>query len=260
MLADGKGCGTRARIWAGAVGTRVTPRPPHRPGLAAFPHPVPTLDDNVPGIGAWAAHTAPARGETVRVTRQPGTVSGSCRAARPLLGRHAFPPPPPPPVLRPTLFGGFLGTMRALDFSGPYIAGSSPSSGFPARPGTASRLRATLRSPRFRRVPFVRERVFDRGRASAPRLAVPHMLPSTGPYNLGLCDVHITRLNSRPHTITVYASSGSSPTKTQHSLLGGPLRPYPGGTCTRRNSPASPGASWTPCPAGTARSRRQGSP
>ena len=46
----------------GAVGTRVTPRPPHRPGLAAFPHPVPTLDGDVPGIGAWAAHTAPARG------------------------------------------------------------------------------------------------------------------------------------------------------------------------------------------------------
>jgi hypothetical protein len=33
-------------------------------------------------------------------------------------------------------------------------------------------------SPRFRRVPFVRDEVFDHGGASAPRITAPHMLPS----------------------------------------------------------------------------------
>jgi len=170
-------------------------------------------------------------------------VSGSCRAARPLLGRHAFPPPPPPPLLRATLFGGFLGTMRALDSSGSCIAGLRPS-GLPgAARNRCTRLRATLRSPRFRRVPFGRDGVLDHGRASAPRLAAPHMLPSTIATVSASAGSLMSRLNSPPHPIAVYASSGPSPTKTQHSLLGGPLRPYPGGTSTRWNAPASPGAS-----------------
>jgi len=181
--------------------------------------------------------------ETVHGTRQPGTVSGSCRAARPLLGRHAFPPPPPPPLLRAALFGGFLGTMRALDSSGSCIAGLRPS-GLPgAARDRCTRLRATLRPPRFRRVPFVREWVLDRGSASAPRFTVPHLLPSTFCTASASAGSVLSRLDSHPHTIAVYASSGPSPTKTQHSLLGGPLRPYPGGTSTRRNAPASPGAS-----------------
>jgi hypothetical protein len=41
-------------------------------------------------------------------------------------------------------------------------------------------VRSDTRSPRFRQVPFVRDGVFDHDRASAPRIAVPHMLPSAG--------------------------------------------------------------------------------
>ncbi len=40
-----------------------------------------------------------------------------------------------------------------------------------ARPGK--------RSPRFRRVPFIRDVAQDPGRATEPRLSAPHMLPST---------------------------------------------------------------------------------
>jgi len=99
-----------------------------------------------------------------------------------------------------------------------------------------------MRPPRFRRVPFVRDGVLDRGRASTPRITASHMLPSTGTEDLGLCDINLSWLNSPPRTITVYASSAPSPMRTQHSLPGGPLRPYPCGTCPRWNSPASPGA------------------
>jgi hypothetical protein len=109
-------------------------------------------------------------------------------------------------------------------------------------PGPARRPRASMRPPRFRRIPFVRDGVLDRGRASTPRITAPHMLPSTGSESLGLCDIKLSWLNSPPRTITVYASSAPSPIRTQHSLPGGPLRPYPCGTCPRWNAPASPGA------------------
>jgi hypothetical protein len=50
--------------------------------------------------------------------------------------------------------------------------------GFPPRPGIASATAGRMRSPRFRRLPFVCDGVFDHGRASAPRKTAPHMLPS----------------------------------------------------------------------------------
>jgi hypothetical protein len=78
-----------------------------------------------------------------------------------------------------------------------------------------------MRSPRFRRVPFERDMVFDPGVASAPRIAVPHILPSatvtaSAPANFG-----ISWLNPTPHAIAVYASTTPSPTPSQHSLPGG---------------------------------------
>ena len=39
-------------------------------------------------------------------------------------------------------------------------------------------------------------------------------------YRLGLCVLCLSRLNSLPHTIAVYASPRSSPSATQHSLPG----------------------------------------
>src|SRR5260221_10428665 len=80
--------------------------------------------------------------------------------------------------------------------------------------------RSDVRSPRFRRDPFVRDMVFDPGRASAPRIAVPHMLPSTLLTASASAISWISWLNSTPHTITVYASHPPSPATTQHSLPG----------------------------------------
>src|SRR3954452_14023411 len=38
---------------------------------------------------------------------------------------------------------------------------------------------SSVRSLRFRRIPFRRDVAFDPGGATAPRITVPHMLPST---------------------------------------------------------------------------------
>src|SRR6266702_6865935 len=79
---------------------------------------------------------------------------------------------------------------------------------------------SNVRSPRFRRDPFVRDVVFDHGRASAPRITGPHMLPSTLLTVSASAISWFSRLNSTPHTITVYASQPPSPATTQHSLPG----------------------------------------
>src|SRR6202022_4200793 len=91
---------------------------------------------------------------------------------------------------------------------------------FPMRTLGALCHRSNVRSPRFRRDPFVRDVVFDHGRASAPRIAVPHMLPSTLLTASASARSWISWLNSTPHTITVYASQSPSPATTQHSLPG----------------------------------------
>ncbi len=50
---------------------------------------------------------------------------------------------------------------------------------FRMRTRTADGLWSGMRPPRFRRDPFVRDVAFDPGRATAPRMTAPHMLPST---------------------------------------------------------------------------------
>jgi hypothetical protein len=49
---------------------------------------------------------------------------------------------------------------------------------FPARPGTVLAAAGGRRPPRFRRVPFLRDVASDPGRATGPRIAAPHILPS----------------------------------------------------------------------------------
>src|ERR1019366_744108 len=68
-----------------------------------------------------------------------------------------------------------------------------------------------------RRVPFVRDGVFDHGRASAPRIAAPHILPSAELTASASAILMLSRLNSPPHTIVVYASWPPSP--TSHATL-----------------------------------------
>src|SRR5499427_5953004 len=99
-----------------------------------------------------------------------------------------------------------------------------------------------MRSLRFRRVPFGRDGAFDPGGATASRIAMPHILPSTVPSVSASATLFLSWLNPPPHPITVYASHPPSPTTAQHSLPGGALPPYRGRSFTGRNASASPDA------------------
>ena len=70
----------------------------------------------------------------------------------------------------------------------------------------------------------MRDGVFDHGRATAPRNTGAAHVAFGCVNGLGLCDVVLSRLNSPPRTIAVYASRPPSPTTVQHSL---PSRRYP---------------------------------
>ena len=99
-----------------------------------------------------------------------------------------------------------------------------------------------MRPLRFRRVPFGRDVAFDPGGATASRIAMPHMLPSTVPSVSASAKLLLSWLNPTPHPITVYASHPPSPTTAQHSLPGGALPPYRGRSFTGRIASASPDA------------------
>src|SRR6202011_2742800 len=91
-----------------------------------------------------------------------------------------------------------------------------------------------VRSPRFRRDPFIRDVASDPGRATVPRVTAPHMLPSAIATASAPAISRISWLNPTPHTITVYASPWSSPSTTHHSLPGG-CYPFPGPDFPRLN-------------------------
>ena len=112
---------------------------------------------------------------------------------------------------------------------------------FPMRALRAYCHRPDAGPPRFRHGPFLRDGVFDHGRASAPRIAGPHMLPSTLLTASASASFCLSRLNSPPHRIVVYASQPPSPTTAQHSLPGGRY-PLPGPDLHRQDRASFPGA------------------
>ena len=75
--------------------------------------------------------------------------------------------------------------------------------------------------PRFRCDPFARDVAFDPGRASAPRITVPHMFAFGGVKPSAPAMSNLSWLNPAPHAIAVYASLPPSPVATQHSLPSG---------------------------------------
>jgi len=87
----------------------------------------------------------------------------------------------------------------------------------------AKAMRSIASSPTFRCDPFVRDEVFDHGRVPAPRLAALLMLPSALSTASASAFIALSRLNSSPHIIAVYASQRSLPPAPQHSLPGGRL-------------------------------------
>ncbi len=113
---------------------------------------------------------------------------------------------------------------------------------FPMRTSRLCSLWPDMRPLRFRRVPFGRDVAFDPGGATASRIAMPHMLPSTVPSVSASAKLLLSWLNPTPHPITVYASHPPSPTTAQHSLPGGALPPYRGRSFTGRIASASPDA------------------
>src|ERR1700741_565559 len=113
---------------------------------------------------------------------------------------------------------------------------------FPMRTSRLCSLWPDMRPLRFRRVPFGRDVAFDPGGATASRLSMPHMLPSTVPSVSASATLFLSWLNPPPHPIAVYASHPPSPTTAQHSLPGGALPPYRGRSFTGRNASASPDA------------------
>src|SRR6202048_447370 len=113
---------------------------------------------------------------------------------------------------------------------------------FPMRTRPLCSLWAGMRPLRFRRVPFGRDGTFDPGGATASRIAMPHILPSTVPSVSASATFFLSWLNPPPHPITVYASHPPSPTTAQHSLPGSALPPYRGRSFTGRNASASPDA------------------
>jgi hypothetical protein len=123
---------------------------------------------------------------------------------------------------------------------------ASPATASPPRLPVAAQLRRSglgkMRSPRFRRVPFIRNGVSDHGRVVAPRMTVRNMLPSTFSTASASASSNLSRLNIPLHMIAVYASQPSSPAATQHSLEGGSLLPYPRRSLTGWTAPALPGA------------------
>ena len=88
----------------------------------------------------------------------------------------------------------------------------------------------------------MRDGVSDHGRAAAPRLTVPHMLPSATLTASASAGLLLSRLNSPPHTIAVYASPWLLPTRRNTRYQAGATTPYLGRTSTGWITPASPGA------------------
>src|SRR6266704_3011663 len=191
-----------------AVGTLISERPPHRSVRAAFPHTAPTS-----GVDGELAVCAPAP-----VTRLPGTEPGTCYAVPHSLWPPPLAPPAPQRIALPCspasqlLRRGLTSHARASSATAPHL----PDAGL----GGRRVHRPNVRPPRFRRLPFVRDVFFDHGRASVPRIAGPHMLPSTLLTGSASAVLWLSRLNSTPHTIAVYASHPPSPATTQHSLPG----------------------------------------
>ena len=123
------------------------------------------------------------------------------RRCSPSLRPAAFPPLSPPPIC-----GRFCSRLHRYYAAVRLLAPSSTASS-PRLP-VATRITVVIaggtRSPRFRRVPFLRDVAYDRGRATGPCIAAPHILPSASTDGLGPCDiVHFVAQSHTPQVCCV---------------------------------------------------------
>jgi hypothetical protein len=148
----------------------------HQNRTCGFPAAGSCRRSDVIGIPSWAAPAAPIRRRTTPATCEArlGVRSMHCRL--PSLRPGAFPPRPPPPFIT-GLFARFIGTTSPSDPS------PAPRQlrllAFPSRPGIAMATAGQARSPKFRRVRFRSDMVSDPGGATAPRIPVQPVSPST---------------------------------------------------------------------------------
>ena len=228
---------------------------------ASYPAPPPQIPPcSFPAVGSrrrsnaiegrsLAAHVPPTRRLAASVTRRPGSESGACVAAR-----LSFDRPPSLHSLRCRFVvgfvRGFIGTTQPSDSS--RLPQQLRLLDFLSWPGIAVATAGGVRSPRFRRDPFIRDVASDPGRATVPCITAPHMLPSAVATASAPAISRISWLNPTPQMITVYASPWSSPSPTQHSLPGGRY-PLPGPDFHRldrasfawRTANPSPPSGWT---------------
>ena len=169
------------------------------------------------------------------------------RCCLPSLRPAAFPPLSPLPIC-----GRFCSRLHRY-YTAVRLLTPSPTASSPRLPVVARDRLATaggVRSPRFRRDPFIRDVASDPGRATVPRVTAPHMLPSAVATASAPATSRISWLNPTPQMITVYASPWSSPSPTQHSLPGGRY-PLPGPDFHRLDRAsftwrtATPSSQWT---------------
>mgnify|MGYP001178114957 CR=1 FL=1 len=176
----------------------------------------------------------PIRADASPVTYKTGSEPGTCFDTSDFSWPGPFPPRPPPPFIT-GLFERFNGTMNPSDSSP--VPRQLRLLDFLSRPGIALATAGQMRSPRFRHVPFVRDEVFDPSRAFTPRItAHPYCLQPrrrSRPLHPAL-----SRLNSSPHTIAVYASWPSSPTDSRNTHYQAGATPYLNRTFAGWNPPA----------------------
>ncbi len=107
---------------------------------------------------------------------------GTCSAVRSPTDHAPFPPrPPPPPTHRipgPSRLGSGASSVLSSASDSSSVPGPLRLLDFQPWSGIATATADQMRSPKFRRIPFERDGVFDHGGASVPRLAGPHILPS----------------------------------------------------------------------------------
>ena len=177
-----------------AVGTGLTARPPRRSRRAAFPHRAPVEGRTRPGLGLGRPMPSRSVGSPLGDMPVPALGPGHASLlAFPSTGRLPSTISAADPGRRCSRLHRYYAAVRLLRPSE-----RLRSSSFPTRPGIAMAVAGGRRSPRFRRVPFRRDVVFDPGGATAPRIAVPHMLPSTFPTASASATSGISGLNTHP--------------------------------------------------------------
>src|SRR5258708_16740482 len=202
----------RLRTDRGRRGCRVevpvTRHLPHRSHRAAFPQWALVEGQTRSRVGAWQPNLPPTRRRAASVTSRPGSESGACVAAR-----LSFDRPPSLHSLRRRFVVGFVrGDLKSTRLNSSHQITSHPVFFFyKSWPGIAVATAGGVRSPKFRRDPFIRDVASDPGRATVPRITAPHMLPSAVATPSAPPPSSIPRLNPPPQLIPLHPSPSPSP-------------------------------------------------